>query len=519
MVKEKVRQFVEPIKNNPSFTVREQLGYAGGIFGNAMGQDSVETFTDKFCRNFMGINNARMTIMADISFVANFIANPVAGHFLDRPAPEGKATPTKRILKATPIPFAIASLLLFVVPSASHLTNFIWAVIFKVMFGVVDSFYDMSLNTMSLRMTNNASDRKNFYTVSTLAGSLGSMLPGSVIPVIVNIFEGNATKQKWTYFFMALLFCVIGVGVMLAPYFTLNEKIKVAQKENDSPLVWDRETISAVLHNRTFIIVQIGNFFEKIRGLAYRLLLYLYEDILDYRQMKVVIDTISGSLSYVGLLSVPFITKRLSARTVMSLGYGYTAFFYGLMSLFNLGFKKEKVRKYKWLIGLCIGLAGMPNNAMAASKKVVIGDSTDYMEWYAEKKFNKPIHAEGLICSVQAIFATICEFIGVNIFNSMFSVVKYKESIVVNGETKRVFQSDSTIKGLYMMFTLFGFIGNTLASLTYLFDNYTGEKRNAILAELREMREKRALEMQDETGGPACDAGECDLPSESKNEE
>ena len=26
---------------NPSFTLKEQLGYCGGIFGNCMGQDSV----------------------------------------------------------------------------------------------------------------------------------------------------------------------------------------------------------------------------------------------------------------------------------------------------------------------------------------------------------------------------------------------------------------------------------------------------------------------------------------------
>lgn len=494
MIKDKVRAFTDPIKNNPSFTVREQVGYAGGIFGNSMGQDSVGTFTDKFCRNFMGVTSTRMTIIANSVFAANFFANPIAGNFLDRPAKAGRLTPTKSILKYTPIPFAIASMLLFVVPTTSELFNFVWALILQVVFGVVDSFYDMSLNTMSLRMTNNAKDRKNFYTVSTLASTLGSMLPGGVIPVVVKAMGDDATKQKWAYFFMALIFCVLGVGAMFAPYFTLNEKIKVSAKENDNAIAWDRDTLNAVLHNKTFIVVQIANFFEKIRACSYSLLLYLYEDVLDDLGMKLIVEIVSSVLSYIGLLSVPFITNKLSARTIMSAGFGYTGFFYSIMALFGIGFKKEKVRKYKWLIGACIALAGMPNGAMSASKKVVIGDSTDYMEWYSEKHLGKPIHAEGLICSLQAICTTAIGLVVTNIYNPMFNVIKYKESIVTGGQTTKAIQTDSTIRGLYLMFTLFGVIGNFLASGTYLFDNYTGARKANILIELDEMREKRKLE-------------------------
>ena len=59
------------------------------------------------------------------------------------------------------------------------------------------------------------------------------------------------------------------------------------------------------------------------------------------------------------------------------------------------------------------------------------------------------------------------------------------------GETVEAIQSLSTLKGLYMMFTLCGVVGNFLAAGTYLFDNYTGEHREKIYAELLEIREKR----------------------------
>ena len=486
MIKDKIYSFKDTVVNNPSFTLKEQLGYAGGIFGNCMGQDSVGTFSNKFFRNFMGLDSGKVTIIDNVQSVCDFIANPIAGNFLDKPTTLGKKSASKKILGIMPIPFAVSSMLLFLVPTANPLYNFIWAVLFKSLFGIVDAFYDMALNTMSLRMTTNDKDRKNFYTVSTLASSLGSMLPGWIIPIIVGTTD-DATRQKWLYFFIALVFCILGVSAMYAPYMTLNEKVSVAHSDNSSAISWNKQTVTSVLHNRTFLIVQAGNFFEKIRSCSYELLIYIYDDVFDNYGMKAAVDAISGGLSYAGLAAVPFITNKFSARTVMSMGYGFTGFFYLLMSFFALGFKVEKIRKYRWIIGICIGIAGMPNNAISASKKVVVGDSTDYMEWYSAKKYGVPIRAEGLICSVQGICTTCFKFIVQNIYNPLFGVIGYEESTVTKGSEKAI-QSDSTLKGLYLMFVLFGVIGNFLASIVYRFDNYTGKRKEEILNELREIR-------------------------------
>ena len=115
MVKEKIERFKSQVVNNPSFSIKEQVGYSMGIFGNAMGQDSVHTFSDKFFRQFMGIDKY-ITILDNILLVLGFAVSPVAGNILDKPVPLNKRAPSKTILMLTPIPFAIASMLLFVVP-------------------------------------------------------------------------------------------------------------------------------------------------------------------------------------------------------------------------------------------------------------------------------------------------------------------------------------------------------------------------------------------------------------------
>lgn len=489
MIKEKAQRFRGKLTNNPSFTLKEQLGYASGIFGNAMGQDSIDTFDDKFIRKYMFSEKdyGLITIIENILMIFGFITPPVAGSILDTPARQGKKTPTKILTGTMPIPFAITSVLLFIVPSANPKTNFIWFLVLKLIFKTVDSFYDLSLNTLSLRMTNNADDRKNFYTVATLASALGSMLPGWVIPIVVNTAKTDPAKQKMLYFICALIFCVVGLATMFAPYFTLEEKLKVVEKPEKKAIVWDRQTISALLHCRSFIVLELATFFEQVRQLSYKLLNYMYEDVFDLFSMKAIIDIVSGVLSYVGLGAVPFLGKKFSARTILSGGFAYTGVFYAIMSLFAINFNKAKVRKYKWLIGIMIGLAGMPNNAISASKKIIVGDATDYMEWYSEKNFGTPIRSEGLVSAAQSVFNNVFNLIRTNFYNITFQKIGYKSA--VGNET--VVQTDSALKGIFLMFTLCGVVGNFLASGSYLFDNYTGNKKKRILTELEQMREIR----------------------------
>ncbi len=476
---------------NPSFTLKEQLGYCGGIFGNCMGQDCIGTFGDKFYRKFMKIRPEHLTLYSNISFALGLLTSAVSGYVLDTPVPPGKKTPTKIITGITPIPFALSSLLLFTVPTGDPLKNFLWMAVFQFIFSTSDAFYDASLSTLSLRMTANAEDRKNFYTVGTLAASLGSMLPGWLIPLLVGGTD-DAMRQRMIYFFTALAFCVIGVGIMYAPFFTLNEKLRVAQRPEKTKLSWDKATLVSVLHNRTFIVTEVATFFEQIRQMSYKLLPYIYEDVLSDYRLKAGMDAVSGTLSYLGLAAVPFLERHFSARTVLSGGFAYTGVFYSIMGLLGMRFRSDKMHARRLLVGLLIGLAGMPNNGIVASKKVMVGDAIDYMEWYAEKRFGRPIRAEGFITSAQSLLGSMFNVIRTNIYNIIFGKIGYQPNYTdASGKEVQAVQSEGTLRGIWLMFVLFGVIGNFLASGAYLFDNYVGERKKKIYAELTQMRAAR----------------------------
>ncbi len=493
-LRQKISGFKNSILHNPSFTVKEQLGYASGLFGNCMGQDCIGTYSSKFNRDFMGLqrNDAAgirfdpNLVLDNIATVLSFLAPPIAGAVVDKPVIHGKGG-SRPVLRWAPIPFALSSLLLFLVPPASLLFRFIYTLCLNIIFGFADTFYDMALNAISIRMTTNAGDRKNFYTVSVLAGTIGSALPGWLLPIVVGKME-SASQEKWAYFVIALVFCVLGVSSMYAPYFTLKEKVFVQSYDNKQ----EKINLWAILANRPLMIYLVANVFQTIREIAYKYLPYFYDNTLGDYGMKAKVDIISGTLSYVGLFMVPLVGNKINSRNMMIGSYGYSAFFYGLMGLFNFGFSVEKVRKFKWVLGILIGLSGMPNSGMSAASKIIIADSTDYMEWVTQKKFGVAVRSEGMVLAAQSLVDKFRSLFNINIYNSTLGAIGYKSGSIdaVTGETVKVQQTDKTLHGILLVMTLCGFIGNLLPMIVFFFDDYTGKKRDIVLEELREIRTK-----------------------------
>lgn len=183
--KEKLQKFMD----NPDVAFKEQVGYVSGVFGNCMGQDSVSTYTDQFMYDYMGLKSSHMVAMKSTTTAVNILIAPIVGAMLDNNH-SGKGN-ARRFMMASAIPFTLASVLLFVVPSGSLMFNIVWSFVLYLTFNIADTFYDVALSTLSVRMTPNAKSRKNFYTVAQVASTLGSMFPSWLVPIIIETMDSD----------------------------------------------------------------------------------------------------------------------------------------------------------------------------------------------------------------------------------------------------------------------------------------------------------------------------------------
>ncbi len=469
--KEKLQKFMD----NPDVAFKEQVGYVSGVFGNCMGQDSVSTYTDQFMYDYMGLKSSHMVAMKSTTTAVNIIIAPIVGAMLDNNR-SGKGN-ARSFMMASAIPFTLASVLLFVVPSGSMMFNLIWSFVLYLIFNIADTFYDVALSTLSVRMTPNAKSRKNFYTVAQVASTLGSMFPGWLVPIIIEARGGDYNSEKWAFFSVALLFGIMGLFTMLVPCMTLKERNIVLPPKDDKKIKIDYKLI---LLNRPLLLLCLCNCIESVRRVCYNSLPFFYKQTLGKYGMKAYVEMASSALSYAGLFSVPFLGRKLSSRDIVVAGYMHTAICYILLAI--LGYKNL------WIVGIFIALGGLPNAGMSAAKRVLLADSTDYMEWKSYQKYGVAQRNEGMVFAFSTMMSRIADLWKELLVNGGLALIGYQSAQMIDGQMVEAVQTPETLHGIFLLVVVPGIIGNLLPGIIMMFDNFTGKRKEKIMAELEIIR-------------------------------
>ncbi|MEE0981103.1 MAG: MFS transporter [Acutalibacteraceae bacterium] len=480
----KLKEKFQSFKNNPDVALKEQVGYVSGVFGNCMGQDSVGTYTDQFMYDYMGLNSGHIVAMKSVTTGVNILIAPIVGILLDNNR-SGKGN-ARRFMMASAIPFTLSSILLFVVPSASLTFNLLWSFILYLTFNIADTFFDVALSTLSVRMTPNAKSRKNFYTVAQIASTLGSMLPGGLVPIIIDLMDGDYNSEKWAFFSVALLFGVLGLFSMLVPCMTLKERNLVLPPKTEKKVKIDYKLI---LLNRPLLLLSLSQCVDSIRQVCYNSLPFFYKQTLNNYGMKTFVEAGSATLSYGYLLSIPFIGKKLSSRDIVVVSYLHTGICYLLLALFGY--------KNLWIVGILIALGGLPNAGMNAARRVLLADSTDYMEWKSYKKYGVAQRNEGMVFAFNTMVSRISALWKELLVNGGLALIGYQSAQMVNGEMVEAVQTPETLHGIFLLVAIPGIIGNLLPALIMSFDNFTGKRKEKIMAELEEIRAESKAQLEE----------------------
>ena len=469
--KDKLQKFMD----NPDVAFKEQMGYVSGVFGNCMGQDSVSTYTDQFMYDYMGLKSSHMVAMKSTTTAVNILIAPIVGAMLDNNR-SGKGN-ARNFMMASAIPFTLASVLLFVVPSGSLMFNLIWSFVLYLVFNIADTFYDVALSTLSVRMTPNAKSRKNFYTVAQVASTLGSMFPGWLVPIIIEARGGSYESEKWAFFSVALLFGIMGLITMLIPSMTLKERNIVLPPKDDKKIKIDYKLI---LLNRPLLLLSLCNCIESVRRVCYNSLPFFYKQTLNKYGMKAYVEMGSSALSYAGLFSVPFLGRKLSSRDIVVAGYMLTGICYIL--LFIMGYSNL------WIVGILIALGGLPNAGMSAAKRVLLADSTDYMEWKSYKKYGVAQRNEGMVFAFSTMVSRIADLWKELLVNGGLALIGYQSAQMIDGQMVEAVQTPETLHGIFLLVVVPGIIGNLIPGIIMMFDNFTGKRKEKIMAELEVIR-------------------------------
>lgn len=319
--------FKKDLDVNANCSIFERTTYGGGNVGNSLAYYGITTFFLFYCTNYMDLNAGIIGTIFLITKFLDGVSDFIMGSILDRTkAKMGKGRVW--ILRGS-IPYAIATILLFCIPSGTSDT--IKYIYVFVMYNMVNTvFYTcvtLSYNTLNCLMTKNQYERGILGIFNMFGTVAGQTIANTFTMTLVDAFGG--TKAAWTFTFTVYAvagmllqwLCVKGVTerVTIANR-NIKESLKSADrvKEIKIPIL---TSVKAILNNKYWIMFTVTYILVMSwAGLYYSSVIYYATSVLGNADYQVLLNN-PVTIGQLILLLLSFaIIKRYGKAKTFNIG-------------------------------------------------------------------------------------------------------------------------------------------------------------------------------------------------------
>lgn len=334
----------------------ERIGYASAAFGWNMINGIIGTFLTVYFTNVAFLDAAIISTLIAVSKVFDGISDLVVGRMVDNTKSRlGKARPW---LLRMCIPFAIATILLFFVPSGFP-TAVKYVYVF-LMYNIVNTICLTSIQvpyySMISLLTRNAYERGFLGNIQQIFQTLGNVFVNAVFTILLVKFSSSAetyfTQQSFTLTIAVL--CLLMVIASLITVFATKERVTDKpsgdsdKPEENVPVL---TAVKALLSNKYWVmmffamlIIFFVIIFYSIGGVYYAI--YILGDMGQISWMNNAISIAQFAIMFI----TPFFMKRFGKRSVYAAGMLFLT-----VGFFGFGFVDHSVP----LMIVCNALKGV----------------------------------------------------------------------------------------------------------------------------------------------------------------
>lgn len=368
---------VMPEQSNQKLSLLEKVSYGLGDTASNLIYAVVTTYLTFYFTDVYGIGAAAVGTLLLVARLVDMLDSPIFGIFIDKTHTRwGKSRPW--ILWSC-FPFTIVTILLFMGPELSASGKLVYAYIFYIASNVLYTAVNNPLTTLLPSLSSDIQERTVANSFRMFGGQFGGLLVNLTLLPLVG-FLGNGDQQKG-FFHTMILFGAVGLIMFLITFFNTRERVQDKTGGKSLPL---KESVKAIKGNKPWIAgVLLGVVFFILYVVKLSSGIYFITYNLNQPGLVSTVNTL-GSLTLVGIVFVPVLSKKYSKKTLMIAGMAISIV--GQIIIYLSGQSTAMV-----LTGTVIGAVGLglPVGLLFA----LIADTVDYGEW------KSGVRAQGLLAS------------------------------------------------------------------------------------------------------------------------
>lgn len=414
------------------------------------------------------------------------VNDPIIGSIVDRHRFKS-GEKLRPLLKYTPVPVGIFTVLIFVVFSTDD--DLLWLRLgyFVVMYLCWDIAYtmqDVAIWGMTAVVTPNSSERDKFVQLARTVGSIFFGVFSAIIPMVMEIV---AKQSGNSLALMTVLFAAIfglGGALVSSKCYKAQERVRLVEPDKQQSSIF--ECFKLLFQNKMLLLVTLSNLFGAF-AFGNSLVTYFFKykipeiAIGGFVLGPLTLTTIFGALttapSFLGMIFADKLKIKFK-------GYRNLLIFIQLCTIV--------CRILAWIIGfegkniiitiILLAAASFPAGAASIAQTSLFCDSVDYMEWKTGKR------TEGVTFAMQTFFTKISSGITGALATFSLTLLGYKAVEDVEGAVYLGTQTEAFDTWIWPLTILTPAVAALLYIIPLLFIKYTPEQKAQVEKELAERR-------------------------------
>ena len=453
---------------------KEKLSYALTNTGQTMMYSIITSFLLLFMTDYLFISPFIAGLILMITRIFEAANDPIMGQILDKTKTKwGKC---RFYMLFTPIPVAIFVILLFApLRFQNNALQIAYASLIYLFFSMAYTANDIPYWSMSSIITTEPKQRTSIVTMTRIIGGLGSALSIGLFWTVNSLFNDKAGFDKnWSFSLAVLVFCTVGVILMLQGYFNTKERAKNTTTTTDKffdnlklipkckPLMLNL-IAGALMSFVTIGTTALSTYFIK----------WNVKEVFSEMSSNVVMSVFTPVINIlpvvamlIGLLVAPLLIKKFEKRNILIavciLGCVANVAFYFVGYQTNVTFILFIVGRF---------FAFLPLGVWSSITTFMFGDSVDHIEYHTGKR------VEGTSFSLMTFISKFQNGINVAITGLILAIVSYNGGL--NPDIAQ--QTPIVLKTIYIMVTLIPAAGYILMSIPFYFYDFNNKKHRAML--------------------------------------
>ena len=339
----------------------ERVGYGAGACGFNMINGIIGSFLTVYFTNVALLDAGIIATLIAVSKLFDGVSDLIVGNIVDRT--DSKLGKARVWLLRMVIPFAVATLMLFWVPS-SFPTAVKYVYVF-IMYNLVNTvcltFVQVPFYSMISLMSADGEERGLLGNIQQIFQTLGNVLVNTFFVTLLARFSSSIETENTQAGYTGAILCVVALMVILIliTVFSTKERVHVKQAEDEAkgdevkPLV----AVKALLTNKYWVImffamlvIFFAIIFYAIGGVYYSL--YIFKDMGQYSWMANSISIAQFAIMFV----TPFLMAKFGKRWMYAAGMGLLTLGFAGFGLF--GTSKPIMIFCNVLKGCGLGISG-----------------------------------------------------------------------------------------------------------------------------------------------------------------